>query len=545
MKIDLLLKIGFLFAFTMLSAGVGIASLHQISVQSQRELSGSFKQANDQILTTGNHAVTNLRSTADKGMKNAFMIADLQVAILDLMLQWKNLLIRGEFKDMRGKYLALIKEGDGRVSAQIAKAREEVGDDAAGQEILARIASEYKNFLKQVEVAKGMMTFADTHAEGARSADQYTGDKGIATIALVRELAIHAAGQMEQEFARTAQLNSRQTQDAVAEVQEEMSGIRQETGKKSFMTATSSGVAVLFIFVVSLFYLGRRVIQPIMEINQRLHDVVERVSVEAAQLSDASMNLAEGASQQAASVEETGASIEQLASQSAANSESVRQASDYSAATQQVVVTANSQMTAMIEAMQEIEKASAKVIKIVKNIDGIASQSNLLSLNAAVEAARAGGQAGAGFSVVADEMRQLSRSVAALAKDAEAISQNSLVKTRQGSQLCEGLGHAFSEISRGIAQVDDEVKKIAKASHEQAQGVRQVNLAISEIDKISFAASAQASEAANTAEELKNQAMELSSISSTLVGLIKSQEPRTEDAALATHQGVMLPVSSV
>lgn len=59
MKIDLLLKIGFLFAFTMLSAGVGIASLHQISVQSQRELSGSFKQANDQILTTGNHAVTN------------------------------------------------------------------------------------------------------------------------------------------------------------------------------------------------------------------------------------------------------------------------------------------------------------------------------------------------------------------------------------------------------------------------------------------------------------------------------------------------------
>jgi methyl-accepting chemotaxis protein len=522
MKIDLLLKISFFFAFTLISAGVGIASLHRISMDSQSELAGSFTHANAQVQASGTHAVSTLRNSADRGMKNVFLVADLQVAMLDLMLQWKNLLVRGQFKDMREKYLDLVAQGDQKISAQLVNVKEAIADDPAGQEILDRIVSEYQNFQKQVEVAKSMMMFADTHAEGARAADQYSGDKGMATIALVRELAVHAASQVKQEFTATAQHTSRQTQEAVDAVQVEMSGIRQGAGQRSFMMATSSGLGIFVIFIVSLFYLGRRVIRPILDINTRLHDVVAKVSVEASQLSIASHNLAEGASQQAASAEETGASIEELASQAAANRERTRRACDFSATTQQVVETANTQMSNMIQAMQEIEQESSAVIKIAKNIDDIAFQTNLLALNAAVEAARAG-QAGAGFSVVAEEIRRLSANVAALAGDAAAISHNSLVKTKQGSQLCASLGYAISEIQQGIALVDEEVKSIAQASQEQALGVQQVNRAISEIDQISSHAAAQASEAAGTAEELKSQALELGSISVTLLGLIKSQ----------------------
>ncbi len=540
MKIDLLLKITLFFAFTMISAGVGIASLHRISMGSQAHLADSFNQANVTLQASGSQALTTLRRSADKGMETVFLVADLQVAMLDLMLQWKNLLVRGQFKDMRERYLALMDQGDQRVTEQLTKVQGAIGDDPAGQEILGRIVAEYHNFQKQVAVATGMITFADSHGEGARAADQYSGDQGVATIALVRELAVHASALVAQEFTETVQHTSRQTNDAVAATQTEMSSIRTLAARRSLLMATTSGLGVFLIFIGSLCYLGRRVIRPILAINQRLHDVAAKVSVEASQLAIASHLLAEGAGQQAASVAETGASIEQLANQAAANSESARKACACSATSQQVVVTADKQMDRMIRAMREIEQEAAAVINIAKEIDTIAFQTNLLALNAAVEAARAG-QAGAGFSVVADEIRRLSAHVAALASDAAAISHGSLGKTKQGSELCASLGQAMAAIHHGMVEVDTEVKSIAQASHEQALGVRQVNLAISEIDRITAHASAQASEAADTAAELKSQAQELSSISVTLLRLIKSQDQPAVPVDIAPQLALTMP----
>jgi methyl-accepting chemotaxis protein len=128
-----------------------------------------------------------------------------------------------------------------------------------------------------------------------------------------------------------------------------------------------------------------------------------------------------------------------------------------------------------------------------------------------------------------------------LASDAAAISHGSLGKTRQGSALCASLGQAMAAIHQGMVEVDAEVITIAQASHEQALGVRQVNLAIMEIDRVTAHASAQASEAADTAAELTTQAQELSSISVTLLRLIKSQEQPAGPVASPPQLALTMP----
>lgn len=524
MKLDLQLKIGLFFAFILLAAGGGILTLHNFAMDAQTLLAQTTIQANTRIQTASGQAIDSLQKTAGQGMEHVFLVADLQAAFLDQMLQWKNYLVRGQFKDMREKYLTIITDGDRRITTMLSEVQKVFRDDPEGLKIITQITGEYKNFQKQAEVARGMMAFSDSYAEGIRSADQYTGDRGVATIGLIRKLARHAVGRMDEEFTATAKTTLRQAQDTANTVQIEVKGHQQQTRLRSLQVAMGVGAGVCLVIVVAMFFLRKTVINPVMKINERLQSVVKMIAAEAAQLLDVSTGLATGAGQQSAELEETGASIEELASQAAANSESARQVSSFSATAQQVVSAGVEQMAKMIDAMQEIGKSSTHVIKITKNIDDIAFQTNLLALNAAVEAARAG-QAGAGFSVVADEIRQLSRKVAASAKDAAVISENASAKVRQGNQLCGELENAFAKITQGINQVDTEVKGIAAASSEQAMGVKQVNTAISEIDRVSCTAAIQADEAAKMAEALQAQAIELGAISATLVQLVKNQNP--------------------
>lgn len=522
MKIDLQLKIGFFFACTLLAAGCGIFSLYRLTMESQTSLAQVALHSNAQIQATDARTFDTLKKTAGTGMENIFLVADLQAAFLNQMLQWKNFLVRGQFKDMHEKYLAIIKEGDIRISMLLTEVQGVFYDDPGGMRLISQIAAEYEKFQKQAGVAKGMMEFSETYAEGIRAADQYTGDHGIATIGLIKELSRHAAAQVEQKFAGMALTTQQQAQDIAAVEQIEINGIQEQARNKALWVATGAGGGVFLVFVLATFFLRRTVINPILKINERLRTMVAMIARTASQLLYASTNLAAGAGRQSAGLEETGASIEELAAQAAANSQSARQVSGFSATAQQVVAAGGEQMSKMIMAMREIGKSSAEVIKITKDIDAIAFQTNLLSLNAAVEAARAG-QAGAGFSVVAAEIRQLSHKVAAAAKEAEAISENSGAKIRQGSLLCANLENAFAEINRKMGLVDAEVKGIAVSSHEQAQGVKQVEQAICEIDRVSCSAAAQAGDAAKMAEELKSRAAELGAISATLIRLIKSE----------------------
>jgi methyl-accepting chemotaxis protein len=499
-------KLGFFFVFIMLAAGAGMGVLYLISVTTQERIISGASQANEGIQASG-----------EGGMDNVLLVRELQAAQLEQMLQWKNFLVRGQFTNMRAKYEEEMAKGDARITAIMDAAQLAFAHDEASLAQLRKIVGEYGGFKRQVDVAKGMTAFHDSYAEGIRAADQYTGDKGLEAIIMTRTLAEQIARQ-----------TGAQTSEAIAVVGTEHDALFRQAKNRSLFALLGSGLGVFGVFLFILFYLGRKVMQPLMQIKEKLQGVVEQVYEESTLLSASSLSLAEGAGRQAAGVEETGAAIEQLFGRTQANNESARQAGALSNDMQQVVRDGGAQMAMMLQAMQEIEGQSSEVMKIIKNINDIAFQTNLLALNAAVEAARAG-EAGAGFGVVAEEIRRLAHNVASSAKETGEIIKNNIEKVKQGSALCESLDKAFVEIHQGIAKVDAEVQNIAVASAEQVIGIRQVSAAMSEIDTVSLAASAEAGEAARTAAELRTQAVELRLISGSLITLINGQEEAAEE----------------
>jgi methyl-accepting chemotaxis protein len=176
-------------------------------------------------------------------------------------------------------------------------------------------------------------------------------------------------------------------------------------------------------------------------------------------------------------------------------------------------------MQSLTGSMKEIIAASEETSKIIKTIDEIAFQTNLLALNAAVEAARAG-EAGAGFAVVAEEVRNLAMRAADAAKNTSVLIEGTVKKIKDGSNLVIKTNEAFAEVAISASKVGELVGEIAAASQEQAQGIDQINKAVAEMDKVTQQTAANAEESASASEEMNAQAEQMKHISSTLLNII-------------------------
>jgi methyl-accepting chemotaxis protein len=188
----------------------------------------------------------------------------------------------------------------------------------------------------------------------------------------------------------------------------------------------------------------------------------------------------------------------------------------------QMVERANGFMTELTQSMEDISKASDETSKIIKTIDEIAFQTNLLALNAAVEAARAG-EAGAGFAVVANEVRNLAMRAAEAAKNTSVLIEGTVKKVREGSELVDRTGGAFSEVSKSAAKVAGLVAEIAAASSEQAQGIGQINKAVTEMDKVTQQTAANAEESASASEEMNAQAEQMKEVAGEIIRIVGSR----------------------
>jgi methyl-accepting chemotaxis protein len=173
--------------------------------------------------------------------------------------------------------------------------------------------------------------------------------------------------------------------------------------------------------------------------------------------------------------------------------------------TQGVVETALDSMKRLRQSMSRMTEASDETARIIKTIDEIAFQTNLLALNAAVEAARAG-EAGAGFAVVAEEVRNLAMRAAEAARHTQSIIEGSLENVREGGELVKATDEAFGQVEESSRKVSGLVREIAQASGEQAQGLGQINQALAEMDKVTQQVAANAEEGSAAAEELSGQA---------------------------------------
>jgi len=304
----------------------------------------------------------------------------------------------------------------------------------------------------------------------------------------------------------------------------------------------------LVIGLVLIAWVVRQVTTLLRNVSGALDAGSNEISAAATQVSSSSQSLAEGANEQAASLEETSASLEEIGSMTKRNAESAQSAQTLSAQTknaaeegaarteemQQAMGAIQAASDEMGSAIADIKKSSDNVSKIIKTIDEIAFQTNILALNAAVEAARAG-EAGAGFAVVAEEVRSLAQRSAAAAKETAQMIEASVAQSERGvdvngkvtSQI-EAIGikskavrESLTEIVGKTREVDAFVSTIATASREQSSGLEQITSAMTQMDQVTQTNAAGAEEAASAAEEMNSQSAELRHAVQSLVRLIQ------------------------
>ncbi|MEX3919018.1 methyl-accepting chemotaxis protein [Paraburkholderia sp. BR10936] len=237
----------------------------------------------------------------------------------------------------------------------------------------------------------------------------------------------------------------------------------------------------------------------------RVRGSTHEITQGAKQIASGNVDLSDRTAQQAAALEETAASIEELSAAVRQNTDGAKEASGL-AQTALETVTRGADVVARVNAtMNDITASSQKVEEITGIIEGIAFQTNILALNAAVEAARAGEQ-GRGFAVVASEVRSLAQRSGTAAKEIKELIAASAATVGAGARLVEDARRTMDEARSAVARVSGIMSEIETATHEQSDGIEQVNRAIAQIDEVTQRNAALVEEAAAAAQSLESQA---------------------------------------
>jgi Methyl-accepting chemotaxis protein (MCP) signalling domain len=235
---------------------------------------------------------------------------------------------------------------------------------------------------------------------------------------------------------------------------------------------------------------------------ERLGGAAEQIASAAQEVAVSSQELSEGASQQAAAIEETSASTAEIHAM-------LQRTTENSSSTAAIVTEADRHaqgtersLTAMLTTMQSIHSASKQIAGIIQVIDQIAFQSNILALNAAVEAARAG-NAGMGFGVVAEEVRNLAKRSAEAAHETASLIEDSIAKTRTGLSKVDELALEIRAMSSRSAEIKHLIDEIKVGSREQSEGMHQVSNAIQQMEKVTQTNAAAAEELSSQSQTIR------------------------------------------
>ena len=303
-------------------------------------------------------------------------------------------------------------------------------------------------------------------------------------------------------------------------------------GRASKLLSTANVVVVAGLLMIILmgvalaFFISRGVNRVLNRVAGALDDASAQVMASASQVSSTSLSSAKGASAQAVSLESTSTSLEEMANMTQRNAADAQKALGLANQARNAANKGAEDIQAMGASMEMIKSSSADIAKIIKTIDEIAFQTNILALNAAVEAARAGA-AGAGFAVVAEEVRNLAHRSATAAKETAAKIEGAIAKTAQGVEISGTVAGALHDITAKVREVDELVAAVANGSREQSSGIEQINVAVSQMDQVTQDNAASAQEGAAAAQELNAQAERMKEAVAELLLLVGGKN-RTE-----------------
>jgi len=293
----------------------------------------------------------------------------------------------------------------------------------------------------------------------------------------------------------------------------------------------SAGLALAFWVV------KRSITTPISRIVEGLKGSAQQIGDAADHMSTASHSLAEGAGDQSASLQQSSASLEEISAMTRQNAENSRQADLLTKAAGRLVQHADGSMKQLGTSMQGISQASEAASRIVKTIDEIAFQTNLLALNAAVEAARAG-QAGAGFSVVAEEVRNLAGRAAAAAASTAELVEGINGKVQDGLTNVQDTASEFLEVVSGSRKLAELIGEIAASSAQQAEGIEQINTAVSRIEQVTQKNATAAERSAGLATEMDAEAGRMNNFMDRLAATVNGSRDRKPQRAALMQRSV-------
>jgi hypothetical protein len=304
--------------------------------------------------------------------------------------------------------------------------------------------------------------------------------------------------------------------------------------------AIGMGLAVGLLCSVALALLiVRGVSKSIKQVISALAASAAQVQASSDQVSNASRHLADGACEQASSLEESSASLEEISAMTRQSAENTGKADNLMQESKANVQHGVDAMHRMSDAIEKIKVSAIETSKIIKTIDEIAFQTNLLALNAAVEAARAG-QAGLGFAVVAEEVRNLAQRSAEAARSTTDLIDGATKNAEAGVIVTKEIVLSLSAIQESTEKVAILITEIATASTEQAQGIGQVNTAVSAMDNVVQQNSASAEKSAHASAELSSQALELNDLVAQLLVIVGGQLDPPQHARHGEISGMKL-----
>jgi methyl-accepting chemotaxis protein len=283
--------------------------------------------------------------------------------------------------------------------------------------------------------------------------------------------------------------------------------IREETNKTSEMAQTTlylvTGIGLLLGIVLSLIYTSK-LNNSLIKITKELSKISDQVEAATEQLAQSASAQAQGAAEYASSIKQTRVTLDNLSEIISGNLELSNAADEVMRDATKEVNKAGDHVSQVNDAMKEITVSGKEIGKILKVINGIAFQTNLLALNAAVEASRAG-EAGAGFAVVAEEVRNLAVRSAEAAKDSEGLISQMINNIDTGKELVMNTAHKMEdtvgEIKKGAAIVTE----MHQSSQTQSEFVKDLHETVVEMDSVTQAHSASAEEIAATSYALEQQ----------------------------------------